>query len=123
MTDYLAARKALQRVRDWLATINIAAAASLDEGFEETLTINKLSLPGELRKVFSHTNVIESAFSLTGDLCRNVRRWRHANMALRWAGTVLREAEKRFHRIKGYRSMPLLLNSLTRTVDIEQDVA
>ena len=40
MTDYHEARQALQRVHDWLATINIAAAASLKEGLEETLTIN-----------------------------------------------------------------------------------
>ena len=44
-------------------------------------------------------------------------------MAMRWAGTILLEAEKRFHRIKGYRSMPLLLNALLRIVDTEHDVA
>ena len=123
MTNYLEARQALQQVHDWLATINIAAAASLEEGFDETLTINRLSLPEGLSRVFSNTNMIESAFSLTADLCHNVKRWRNANMAMRWAGTVLLEAEKRFNRIKGYRSMPLLLNSLARAVDTQQGIA
>ena len=123
LADYAEARRQLEKVHDWLATINISAAASLEEGLEETLTVTRLKLPAELGKVYDNTNMIESAFSLTGDLCRNVKRWRSANMALRWAGTVLLEAERRFHRIKGYRSMPLLLNCLTRIVDTEQDVA
>jgi len=123
LTDYAEARRQLEKVHDWLATINISAAASLEEGLEETLTVTRLKLPAELRKVFDNTNMIESAFSLTDDLCRNVKRWRSATMAMRWAGTVLLEAEQRFHRIKGYRSMPLLLNALTRIVDTEQDVA
>ena len=101
MTAYAEAKKELAKVHDWLATINIAAAKSLEEGFEQTLTINKLNLSPQLRKVFASTNMIESAFSLTEDLCRNVKRWRDVNMTWRWAGTVLQEAEKRFHRIHG----------------------
>lgn len=122
-TDYLQARKELQKVHDWLATINIAAACSLEEGFEETLTVNKMKLPADLHRTFCCTNIIESAFSLTGDLCRNVKRWRNANMAWRWAGTILLEAEKRFNRIRGYREMPLLMNALKKTVVTNQNVA
>ena len=33
-------------------------------------------------------------------------------MPLRWAGTVLLEAEKKFRRIKGYRQMPFLVAAL-----------
>jgi len=122
-TDYPRARKELQKVHDWLATINIAAARSLEEGLEETLTVNKLKLPADLHRTFCCTNIIESAFSLTGDLCRNVKRWRNANMAWRWAGTVLLEAQNRFHRVRGFREMPLLLNALKKTVATDQNVA
>ena len=49
MTEYDKAMKELRKVHDWLASINQEAAASLDEGMEETLTINRLSLPPQLR--------------------------------------------------------------------------
>lgn len=123
MTDYTQAKQELQRVHDWLATINIAAAHSLEEGMEETLTVTKLKLPSSLHRTLCNTNMIESAFSLTDDLCRNVKRWRDANMAWRWAGTVLLEAEKRFRRIRGYRDMSMLLGALNKTMVVDQDVA
>ena len=41
MTDYAEAKRALEKVYDCLATINIAAARSLEEGFEEPLTVNR----------------------------------------------------------------------------------
>jgi len=40
-----------------------------------------------------------------------------ANMAWRWAGTVLLEGEKGFHRIKGYRQMATLIEALSKAVD------
>jgi transposase-like protein len=123
MTAYAQARQELRKVQTWLASINQAAARSLEEGFEETLTVNRLQLPSQLRRLLASTNIIESCFSLTGDLCRNVKRWRNANMAWRWAGTILREAEKRFHRIQGYREMPLLINALGDIVDSQEAVA
>ena len=45
---------------------------------------------------------------------RNVKRWRNRAMAWRWAGTVLLDVEKRFHRIKGYRDLVSLLRALGR---------
>lgn len=123
MTRHEDALTELLKVRDWLAEISQAAASSLEEGLEETLTVNRLSLPEELRGVFASTNMIESCFSLTGDLCGNVKRWRNANMAWRWGGAVLLEAEKRFHRVKHYRQMPLLPKGLKELVDSQQAVA
>ena len=122
MTDYKEAQKQLQKVHDYLATINIAAAHSLEEGFEQLLTVNRLALPESLRKILCSTNIIESCFSVTKDLCHNVKRWRSVDMAWRWAGTMLREAEKRFHRIKGYRDMPLLTKALGTIID-DKEVA
>jgi len=123
MTRYDEAYKELQKVHDWLASINQAAARSLDEGFDQTLTVNKLGLPAELRRLLGSTNMIESCFSRADDLCRNVKRWRNANMAWRWGGTVLLEAERRFHRVRGYRQMPLLLTALSSAVDRKEGVA
>jgi putative transposase len=123
MTKYEDAYKELQKVRDWLASINQAAARSLDEGFDETLTVNRLGLSPEHRQLFGSTNIIESCFSLAGDLCHNVKRWRNANMAWRWAGAVLLEAEKRFHRVRAYRQMPMLVEALYKGVDRKEIVA
>lgn len=123
MTDYNEAKRQLYKVHDWLSSINQAAAKSLDEGFEETLTINRLKLPARLRKLFKTTNIIESSFSLTDDLCGNVKRWRNANMAWRWAATVLMEAEKRFHRIAGYRELPMLIAALEKSIDHKEAIA
>jgi putative transposase len=123
MTDHAEAIRELRQVQDWLGSINDAAAKSLQEGFEELLTVTKLQLPPSLTKIFASTNLIESGFSIADDLCRNVKHWRNANMAWRWGGTVLLEAEKRFHRIRGYRELPLLLNTLEQLVDSKEAVA
>ncbi len=44
-------------------------------------------------------------------------------MTWRWAGTVLLEVEKRFHRIKGYRDLPILVEKLEEGVDQKEAVA
>ena len=123
MTDYAEALRELTRVHEWLMSISDAAVVSLKEGFEELLTVNKLQLPALLKKLFGSTNMIESCYSVAGDLCRNVKRWRGASMARRWAGAVLLETEKRFYRIKGHREMPLLAAILKRNVDTKEAVA
>jgi transposase-like protein len=123
MTAYEQARRELQKVHDWLASINQAAAHSLEEGFEETLTINRLGLSPQFRRLLASTNVIESCLSRVGDGCRNVKRWRDANMARRWVGAVLLDAERRFHRIQGYREIPLLIEALGEAVDTKEAVA
>jgi putative transposase len=122
MTEYDRARKELRKVHDWLAAIN-QAAASLEEGMEETLTINRLGLPPQLRRLFTSTNIIESCFSRARDLCRGVKRWRDGNTAQRWAGTVLLEAESRFRRIQAYAQLPVLLSALTSTLDKQEAAA
>jgi putative transposase len=123
MTDYGEALKELTKVRDWLMGISDAAASSLEEGFEELLRVNKLKLPALLKKLFGSTNMIESCYSVVGELSRNVKRWRGESMAMRWAGAMLLETQKRFYRIRGYREMPILTVALNRIVDNKDVVA
>lgn len=85
--------------------------ALIDKGVE-LLTVNKLQLPSPLKTPLGSTNLIESSYSAVGDLCRNVKRWRGERMAMRWAGTMLLAAEKRFRRLKGHREMPVLAASM-----------
>ena len=106
-----------------MASINQAAAASLEEGLEETLTINRLGLPAPLRRIFSSTNLIESCFSRAGDLCRGVKRWRDGNMACRWAASVLLDAQSRFRRIQAYSQLPQLINAMATFLDRQEAAA
>lgn len=123
MTEYDKALQELGKVHDWLASINQAAAASLEEGLEETLTINRLGLPPQLRRIFSSTNLIESCFSRAGDLCRGVKRWRDGNMACRWAASVLLDAQSRFRRIQAYSQLPQLINAMATLLDRQEAAA
>ncbi len=114
MTDYGKAKKALLKLVKYLATLSASAARSLEEGLEQTLTVHRLKLPDQLRLTFRTTNPIENCFSSTRHLCRNVKRWRNDDMAVRWAGTMLLEAEKKFRRIRGFREMPFLVSVLRK---------
>lgn len=113
MSEYDDARKALRGVVRDLQRINISAAESLEEGFEETLTLHRLGIPSVLRVSFSTTNLIESSFSRVRTVIRNVKRWRSdTNQTQRWTAAALLEAEKRFRRVKGYKSMSVLKSNV-----------
>lgn len=74
-----------------------AAARSLAEGMEETLTCVRLNVPAELRKSLRSTNIIESVFSRHEGVAHRVKRWQNGNQALRWAAAALALAERGFH--------------------------
>jgi putative transposase len=112
LRSYKEAKAALLRIQDELKHINPSAARSLEEGMEETLTLQRLKVPVELWKTLSSTNVIESAFSIVRVVCRNVKRWRPGNQIERWVGSGLLVAEKQFRRIDGYRALPGLIAAL-----------
>jgi putative transposase len=101
----------------WLRTSSPAAAASLEEGLEESLTVVRLGVPELLRKTLATTNPIESAFSVAESVTRRVKRWRDGDMRQRWCVAGLLDAERRFNRIKGYKHLPQLLAALDRVVD------
>ncbi|HGY90859.1 MAG TPA: IS256 family transposase [Planctomycetes bacterium] len=119
---YNDAKKELQKILAKLESMSPAAASSLREGLEETITIHRLQVPHELRKVLRSTNPIENIFSRTRELCRNVKRWSSADMALRWASKMLLHAEKKFRRITGYQHMPMLIETL-KDIDKKEDAA
>jgi hypothetical protein len=47
-------------------------------------------------------------------VCRNVKRWRDAKMALRWTAAGMFEAAKGFRRLKAYRQLPTLKAALAK---------
>ena len=83
-------------------------AKSILEGLDEMLTVNRLGLPFELRRALACTNAIENMKGTVRRVCRNVKRWRNADMALRWTAAGMMEAAKGFRRLKAYRQLPVL---------------
>jgi putative transposase len=112
LEDYAAAKHALDAVHRELMDLNPSAARSLGEGMEQTLTVHRLHLPMQLRKTMASTNVIESAFSIVEQVCRNVKRWHGGDQRERWVGSGLLVAEKQFRRITGYKQIPSLIREL-----------
>ena len=90
---------------------------SILEGIDEILTVVRLGLPLELRRSLASTNIIESMNSVIRRVCRNVKRWRDAKMALRWTSAGMFEAQKGFRRIKAYKQLPILKQAL---IDLKQ---
>ena len=82
------------------------------EGLDEILTVNRLGLPAELRRSLACTNIIENMNGTVRRVCRNVKHWRDAAMALRWTGAAMLEAAKGFRRLKAYRQLPVLQSAL-----------
>jgi transposase-like protein len=99
--DPKTAEQELRKVARWLEGSWPMAAASLNEGLEETLTVQRLKLQHELVRVLSNTNVIENCFAQVSHRTRRVKQWQNAQMILRWAATTLLWSEKHFRRIKG----------------------
>ena len=112
LLSYQDAKRALNQIHRELMDVNPSAARSLDEGLEETLTVHRLGVPAELRRVLRTTNPIESAFSRVRTVCQNVKRWRDGDQRERWIGSALIFAEQKFRRIVGGQAMPKLLSIL-----------
>jgi putative transposase len=86
--------------------------ASILEGLDEILTVNRLRLPAKLRRSLACTNSIENMMGTVRRVCRNVKRWRNAAMALRWTAAGMLEAAKGFRRLKAYKHLPALRAAL-----------
>jgi transposase-like protein len=87
-------------------------SASIKEGLDEILTVTRLRLPIQLRRSLACTNIIENMNGSIRRICRNVKRWRDAAMALRWTGAAMIEAAKGFRRLKAHKQLPSLRAAL-----------
>jgi putative transposase len=101
-------RNLAQRLeRDWSGV-----AGSILEGIDEILTVTRLGLPKELRRSLACTNMIENVMGTVRRVCRNVKRWRSASMAMRWTAAAMQEAAKGFRRLKAHKQLPALRAAL-----------
>ena len=69
--------------------INQSAVASLDEGFEETLTLHRLKMFEKLGQSFKTTNCIENVNKQLGTHTDRVDRWQNSNQRQRWVATAM----------------------------------
>jgi transposase-like protein len=116
---YKDAKKMLLDLEKWLRSKNASAANSLQEAFEELLTLHRLKVPALLRKTLTSTNPIESMFSIVRHCERNIKRTRGSSMLQRWLGSVLLYCEQQFNRIRGHQE----INQVLAVIDSEQNLS
>jgi putative transposase len=110
-------RQALHRLQQLAAELERSwpdAGRSLREGLEETLTLMRLGVTGQLAKTLSSTNPCESMIEIVRQTQRNVKRWRDGDMRKRWTAAGMLEAERQFRRINGYRHLATLVIAIER---------
>lgn len=106
------AQRQLERLARSLERDHPGAAASVREGLEETLTVQRLGVSGALARTLTTTNPIENLNGAIAHYTRNVKRWRGGTMIQRWVSAALLQAEKQFRRVRGYRDMRHLVSVL-----------
>ena len=115
---YSEAVRALKALRQELGEVNQSAAASLDEGFDETLTLHRLGVFPLVGRSLKTTNVLESVNALAEQRCGRVDHWKTSSQKHRWLATVLLEIEPRLRRLLGYRHLPLLRAAIQKDLGI-----
>jgi putative transposase len=114
LTDAELAEQRLQLLASELDRSWPDAAASLQEGMAETLTLMRLKITGQLAKTLTSTNPCESMIEIVRYTQRNVKRWREGDMRRRWTAAGMLAAEQQFRRIIGYRDLAKLVIAIER---------
>src|SRR6516164_964756 len=120
---YEAAKRALGKIRAELVLLNASAAASLDEGLEETLTLHRLGVFGDLGTSLKTTNALESIHARVESRTAKVDHWKNSEQKQRWLATALLDLEPRLRRIRNYRALPLLRDALRRQIESKKSAA
>ena len=110
--DAKVAKRSLERLASSLETDHPGAAASVLEGLDATLTLQRLGIGGTLYKKLRSTNAIENLNSGITTYSRNVKRWQGGKMVIRWISAAIVEAEKKFRRVQGWRDIKKLVQAL-----------
>ncbi len=112
LDDAEKAEKLLRNLARSLEREAPGVAGAILEGLDEILTVVRLGLPKELRRSLACTNIIENIMGSVRRVCRNIKRWRDASMALRWTAAAMLEAAKGFRRLKAKSQLPQLRAAL-----------
>jgi len=109
---YAKAKSAFRRIRSELSVLNASAVSSLDEGFDETLTLHRLGLFKDLGRSFKTTNCIENLNALVAQRTDKVDYWKNADQKHRWLATALLDIEPRLLRVAGFKQLIRLRSTL-----------
>lgn len=109
---YGEAKETLDKIKKELKLMNQSALASLEEGFEETLTLHRLGVFKEIGKSLKTTNCIESILSQVAQYTDRVDYWKNSNQRQRWLASALIEVEKNIRKIRGHQYLPLLRQAM-----------
>ena len=120
---YAEAKAELNKLKTELMLINRSAAASLEEGLEETLTLHRLGLFPQLGISLKTTNCLESLMAMVEGYTGKVDYWKNSSQKHRWMATALLEIEHRLKRIKGYRWLSVLRTELKRRLNLLSEAA
>ena len=112
LSDATVAKRRLLRLASSLEADHPGAAASVEEGLDETLTLQRLGISGTLYKKLRSTNAIENLNSGIATYSKNVKRWQGGTMVVRWVSAAIVEAEKKFRRVQGWRDIEKLVTAL-----------
>jgi len=130
LTDPLLAEQRLQLLASELDQTWPDAAGSLREGIDDTLTLMRLGITGNLATTLCSTNPCESMIEIVRYTQRNVKRWQDGDMRKRWTAAGMLVAEQQFRRIIGYRDLATLVIAIERHAlhaapkhDVRQEVA
>jgi len=118
LTDPLLAAQRLQLLAGELEQTWPDAAGSLREGIDDTLTLMRLGISGNLAATLSSTNPCESMIEIVRYTQRNVKRWQDGDMRKRWTAAGMLVAEQQFRRIIGYRELAKLVIAIERHATI-----
>jgi len=114
LTDPQLAKQRLELLASELDCSWPDAAGSLREGMDDTLTLMRLGISGQLAKTLSSTNPCESMIEIVRYTQRNVKRWQDGDMRKRWTAAGMLAAEQQFRRIIGYRDLAKLVIAIER---------
>src|SRR5947207_10210369 len=117
LDDHARALEQLRLLAGELDRAYPGAAGSLREGMEETLTLSRLGVTGNLKRTLESTNPCETILEIVRRTQRNVKRWSSGEMALRWTAAGMLEAERQFRKIIGYRDLATLVIAIERDHD------
>jgi putative transposase len=121
--EYEEALAALEKLHSELEERNQSAAASLEEGLQETLTLHRLGVYGVLGRSLKTTNCLESVNALVEERCAKVDHWKNSSQRQRWLATALVDIEPRLRKLMGYRHLPRLRVALKRELKLESQVS
>lgn len=116
---YDEAKRELLKIRAELAESNESAVRSLDDGFEETLTLHRLGLYAVMGRSLKTTNILESVNSQAEERCCRVDHWQNSSQKQRWLAAALLDIEPRLRRLVGYRHLPRLQAAIMKELKLE----